>query len=198
MAEYIDREKLKERLQEFSNWCRDGRKQGVDFVLDCPLPDMPTEDVVPRKEVNDLEYKLIGVMHSVDKWLECDELNQDEVNRAITMREKTLNIVEELQKKLNDYERVVGKLSFTVDGVATLLIGENVEYIDKRVADGFKNLAVKQAKQEVAREIFEEIEKLTEMYSVPKEYRNLDFVVNSCENSLKNSYAELKKKYIGE
>lgn len=47
MAEYIDREKLKERLEDFSKWCRDGRKQGVDFVLDCPLPDIPTEDVVP-------------------------------------------------------------------------------------------------------------------------------------------------------
>ena len=45
MAEYIDREALKERLEDFSKWCRDGRKQGVDFVLDCPLPDMPTADV---------------------------------------------------------------------------------------------------------------------------------------------------------
>lgn len=65
--------------------------------------------------------------------------------------------VEELQKKLNDYERVVGKLSFTVDGVATLLIGEKVEYIDKRVAEGLKNMAVKQAKQKVARELIKEI-----------------------------------------
>ena len=45
MPEYIDRQKLKERLEDFSKWCRDGRKQGVDFVLDCPLPDIPTEDV---------------------------------------------------------------------------------------------------------------------------------------------------------
>lgn len=47
------------------------------------------------KEKNDLEYTLEGVMHFVDKWLDGDELEQDEVNRAITMREKTLKIVEE-------------------------------------------------------------------------------------------------------
>lgn len=47
-----------------------------------------------RTEVNNLEYTLLGVMHSVDKWLEGDELEQDEVNRAATMREKTLRIVE--------------------------------------------------------------------------------------------------------
>ena len=50
MARYIDADKLKERLKDFSKWCRDGRKQGVDFVLDCPLPDSPDEAVVPVKE----------------------------------------------------------------------------------------------------------------------------------------------------
>jgi hypothetical protein len=42
-------------------------------------------------------YTLVGVMHSVDKWLEGDELKADEVNRAATMREKTLRIIESLQ-----------------------------------------------------------------------------------------------------
>ena len=50
-----------------------------------------------QAENKDLFYKLEGVMHSVDKWLDGDELKQDEVNRAITMREKTLKIVEDLQ-----------------------------------------------------------------------------------------------------
>lgn len=50
------------------------------------------------------EYTILGVMHFVDKWLDGDELEQDEVNRARIMREKTLEIVEGLQaenKKLN-------------------------------------------------------------------------------------------------
>lgn len=44
-----------------------------------------------------LYYTLIGVMHFVDKWLEGDELKGDEVNRAATMRDKTLRIVEQLE-----------------------------------------------------------------------------------------------------
>lgn len=51
------------------------------------------------KEKNDLEYTLIGVMHSVDKWLDGEELKQDEVNRAATMREKTLQIIERLTEE---------------------------------------------------------------------------------------------------
>jgi hypothetical protein len=38
-------------------------------------------------------------MHSVDKWLDGKELEQDEVNRAATMREKTLQIVEKLTEE---------------------------------------------------------------------------------------------------
>ena len=47
-----------------------------------------------QKDLDNLEYKLEGVMHSVDKWLDGEELEQDEVNRAVTMREKTLQIIE--------------------------------------------------------------------------------------------------------
>lgn len=42
--DYIDAKLLKKTLQDFSDWCRDGRKQGVDFVLDCVLPNLPTTD----------------------------------------------------------------------------------------------------------------------------------------------------------
>ena len=55
MARYIDADKLKERLEDFSRWCCDGRKEGVDFVLDCPLPAMLDEDVVPKSEVEELQ-----------------------------------------------------------------------------------------------------------------------------------------------
>ena len=53
-----------------------------------------------KAENKDLFYKLEGVMHSVDKWLDSDELKQDEVNRAATMREKTLQIVEQKQAEI--------------------------------------------------------------------------------------------------
>ena len=58
-----------------------------------------------QSENEDLFYKLTGVMHSVDKWLDGDELKQDEVNRAATMREKTLQIVENLQSENERLEK---------------------------------------------------------------------------------------------
>lgn len=58
-----------------------------------------------QAEIDDLFYKLTGVMCSVDKWLEGDELKQDEVNRAATMREKTLCIVEKKQAEIEELRR---------------------------------------------------------------------------------------------
>lgn len=53
-----------------------------------------------QEEIDRLTYNLWGVMHSVDKWLDGTELEQDEVNRSVTMREKTLRIVEEKQAEI--------------------------------------------------------------------------------------------------
>lgn len=58
-----------------------------------------------QSEKDDLFYKLAGVMHSVDKWLDGDELKQDEVNRAATMREKTLQMVKTLQAENESLKR---------------------------------------------------------------------------------------------
>ena len=58
-------------------------------------------NLILRKHIDRLEYILMGVMHSVDKWLEGDELNHDETNRAVIMREKTLQIVEKQQAEID-------------------------------------------------------------------------------------------------
>ena len=123
MARYIDADALKERLEDFSKWCRDGRKQGVDFVLDCPLPNMPTADVAPKSEV---------------EWLEKENarlLNLSEYNRSA---------------------------------------------IEQDITD---------AKAEVAREIFEDIEK-HECHGIAGQA--VMYMIFAEE------YAELKKKYTGE
>lgn len=58
-----------------------------------------------KSEKERLEYVLMAVMHSVDKWLEGGELKQDEANRACTMREKTLKITEKLHKKIDGLQK---------------------------------------------------------------------------------------------
>ena len=57
------------------------------------------------KRINELELTLAGVMWSVDKWLDGEELEQDEVNRAIKMREKTLRIVEEKDAEIERLQK---------------------------------------------------------------------------------------------
>jgi hypothetical protein len=56
-------------------------------------------------EKRNLEDTLLGVMHFVDKWLDEDELEQDEVNRADTMRHKTLQIIEEQQAEIEKLKK---------------------------------------------------------------------------------------------
>ena len=95
MGQYIDLCKVKFIGGKFF----DEDDDALIFVRDVrrALLMTPVEDVVPREEVDKLEYTLLGVMHSVDKWLDGGELEQDEVNRAITMREKTLRIIETIK-----------------------------------------------------------------------------------------------------
>ena len=62
-----------------------------------------------------LEYILMGVMHSVDKWLEGEELNHDETNRAIIMREKTLQIVEKQQAEIRRYKNCYEQVKWERD-----------------------------------------------------------------------------------
>lgn len=60
---------------------------------DCKCFNVPAEK-------GDLEHVLMAVMHSVDKWLEGDELKHNEATRAAIMREKTLQIIEKEQAKV--------------------------------------------------------------------------------------------------
>lgn len=62
-----------------------------------------------RTENDDLVYKLQGVMWSVDKWLDGKEFEQDEVNRAATMREKTLQITEQQQAEIEQWKEEANK-----------------------------------------------------------------------------------------
>lgn len=121
---------------------------------------------------------------------------------------------EELQKKLDDYKKFVGEIRVTTENHAVIIDTEHTEYIDKRVAEGLKNLAVKQAKQEVAGKIFEEIHKEIELaldsnYKVLKEHRDKENpIFNELVSRVKGKIDalrgtedfidELKKKYIGE
>lgn len=70
-----------------------------------------TIDLINRQqaEIDRLELVLLGVMHFVDKWLDGAELEQDEVSKASTMREKTLQIVEKQQAEIEQWKEEANK-----------------------------------------------------------------------------------------
>ena len=83
-----------------------------------------------RTENDDLVYKLQGVMWSVDKWLDGKEFEQDEVNRAATMREKTLQITERQQI---ENERLVKYITNTLSIIPKKVKAEAVKEFAERL-----------------------------------------------------------------
>ena len=90
-------------------------------------------DLINRKdaEIDRLEDVLIGVMHFVDKWLDGAELEQDEVNRASAMREKTLQIVENQQAKIKEFDEKI----VIQKGLIDRLQAENKRLINDKCGD---------------------------------------------------------------
>lgn len=104
MKKYYDADDVKEVIKKLAREPH-YQHEGEDFysgicAVDGELAMLTPTEAVSEKEHRNLEYTLLGVMHSVDKWLDGDELEQDEVNRAITMREKTLRIIENLRAEI--------------------------------------------------------------------------------------------------
>lgn len=125
-----------------------------------------------KAEIERLEYVLMGVMHSVDKWLEGDELKQDEVNRAATMREKTLQMLEDSQ-----------------DGHIRTIADKDVE-IEKLERANIQLMAILQTAQSEA--IKEFVGKLKEASYIPNMSLTGEYVVDvsDIDNLLKEKDGE--------
>ena len=66
-SDLISRAEVMERLQDFCNWCKDGRLQGAEFVLDCFIPNTPS---VSAERVGVWIKSEIGKYYK-EKRLEC-------------------------------------------------------------------------------------------------------------------------------
>lgn len=146
------------------------KKENKGFALGVLNELLDEKDV----EIKRLEYTLTGVMHSVDKWLDGEELEQDEVNRAITMREKTLRIIEDAKSEIERLEKDNKKLTINMN------------------AFGLTAIRQKEEKDALAREIFKEIEKLAYRFMNDNHYIFPDMVWDIDE--LKKKYTESEDK----
>jgi 5'-3' exonuclease len=117
-------------------------------------------DLINRQKADKekLEYILMGVMHSVDKWLEGEELNHDETNRAVIMREKTLQIVEKQQAEIEMLRGEDKEKTETIDFLKKRVVGWNNDYCELK-------MQIKTAKVEAIKEFAERLkEKAIENY----------------------------------
>lgn len=131
------------------------RASGIDTCDECPYTGIMcssflTQDVLDlinrlKAENEDLFYKLSGIMLSVDKWLEVDELNQDEVQRAATMREKTLQITEQQQKEIERLKAVADAELDTIHDIGEdyeRVLEEEPILIQKAKAEAIKEFGI--------------------------------------------------------
>lgn len=100
-----------------------------------------------QEENEQLEYKLLGIMHFVDKWLDDTELKQDEVNRASAMREKTSQIVEKQQAEIERLNNIKFGVDLSISSIKTEAIKEFAERLKANITinntnDGYLDYAV--------------------------------------------------------
>lgn len=88
-----------------------------------------------QKEIEQKDFTILGIMHSVDKWLDGDELNQDEVNRAANMREKTLRIVESLTARAEKAEAKIKSIHESLN-FADKSRSKCANYVELAVSNG--------------------------------------------------------------
>lgn len=69
-------------------------------------------ELTDKDRVEELEYILAGVMHFVDKWLDGDDFDKDEVTRADIAREKALQAIEARDAKIAELEKELQRRKF--------------------------------------------------------------------------------------
>lgn len=83
------------------------------------------------EEIEQLEYTLLGVMHSVDKWFDEVDESVDEVNRAAQAREIALQAIEKRDEALKQAREALGGIiktyedDFAIEGLEGLCPREN-------------------------------------------------------------------------
>lgn len=101
--------------------------------------------------------------------------------------------VEELKEELATYRRVCGELIIRDGIVVGKSVGKEVEYIHRDISKILRQMAIREAKRDVAREIFEDIERKSCVISETNHSTGYTRVV--CYQISAESIAELKKKY---
>lgn len=129
--ENLNAEQIIKVLECCANWtvetgCKECPYNGECIDKDVMADALALIGYLTEKKKN-LEYTLAGVMHSVDKWLDGAELEQDEVNRAITMRDKTLRLCETLDCMIDNLRDDIDELTAENERLRELATTKEIE-----------------------------------------------------------------------
>lgn len=142
-------------LEHISVYCADSKGENVQSIKMTDIVDLINRQ---QAENENLEYKLLGVMHFVDKWLDGAELEQDEVSRASAMREKTLQIVEKHQSELQVYKKALSKSSCVFNPIGDALVFTTTQEEYVKTIKHIQDAAIKEFAQTLRKEIDEALE----------------------------------------
>lgn len=110
----------------------------------------------------------------------------DNFKRDVAFLEGFINRQKE---EIERYEKIVGKLAINKDGIAIgTLNGKQTEYIQKSVAEVFRNMAVNRAKAEAVKEFAERLNEASEDTWIDREG---DFIYSDSEKSTHEIYDTL-------
>lgn len=115
-------ESYKNSQSQISSTC--SIQENQEYIL--TLVNKSLEEIRKQYAQNkDLFYKLEGVMHFVDKWLESYELQHHPVNRASMMRDKILRIIEEKDQMIDLLKKENELLNYQKNNFIQLLAASN-------------------------------------------------------------------------
>lgn len=171
MAEYIDRDKALEILENSLKYVEDEllftheeyRKGCIASIKDDigNISHIPTEDVLPRSEVERLTKELLdkdiemeNEVHRLEAYIEQIEKEAEDWESVAVNREAKINKLQSILLQFTDIVHKWGaKHNFDTTEISLVPILEQEA-----------NSIIDQAKQEVAREIFEEIKQKRQEY----------------------------------
>lgn len=192
MAEYIDKDKVLKTIEnEMSGYyteeiCITDLFDGINKI--------PIADVVPRAEVERLSNELLdkdiemkNEVHRLEAYIEQIEKEAEDWESVAVNREARINKLQSILLQFTDIVHKWGaKHNFDTTEISLVPILEQEA-----------NSIIDQAKQEVAKQIFEELETRILSYSTPT-FNDKHKPIIQLDTDIYDSLAELRKKYIGE
>lgn len=190
---YIDADKILKQIEPPMNWTDSEAElqQQADYqIFENLIENAPTEDVVPRAEVERLQSILLQFTDIVHKWGAKNNFDTIEISLVPILEKEADSIINKAKQEVARLKELNNQLEIDIVNANMNYdhILQEIDQIQKDKAEitYLKEQLIAKAKQEVVREIFKEMNDL--VYN----YYSDEF------DEFEGRYLKLENKYIGE